>query len=1146
MANYNGVIRIDVSWTKLKSVASLKNLAIQYDGSATEYDIFCIDGNIAYITAIFIGSVPDTTRFNQAQNDIDKSDFETNYKDITTNRSTTTAAAVDGYAINTTSPTLVAGSDGSFIRTLKADSSGRLITVGLGTAGTPTGGVLSIQGVSGGQAIPISGTVTATNPSVSTTATAPPSSATYVGGSVTTAAPSYTTGQMNALSLTTTGLLRIDGSGVTQPVSGTVTAAQATAANLNATVVQSTAANLRAQTASEATTATSTGTVANLAGGAVTTAAPTYTTGQMNPLSLTTAGALRIDGSSTTQPVSGTVTANIGTTNGLSLDATLAKLTIAQSAALGANTQAMIGGSVTTAAPTYTTGNINPLSLTTAGALRIDGSGSTQPVSGTVTANAGTGNFTVVQATAANLNATVTGTVTANIGTSGSLALDATLTGGTQRTKVTDGTNNAAVKAASTAAVAADPALVVAISPNNTVAVSGTVTATNPSVSTTGSTPPASATYVGGSVTTAAPTYTTGQMSALSLTTGGLLRIDGSGVTQPVSGTVTANAGTGNFTVVQATAANLNATVVGSGNFTVVQGTASNLRAQTSSESATGAAGPANTTYVGGAVTTAAPTYTTGQMDPLSLTTAGALRIDGSGTTQPVSGTVTSNIGTTNGLALDASVTGLVVAQASTTSGQKGMLTMGAVTTAAPAYTTAQTSPLSLTTTGLLRVDGSGATQPVSGTVTANQGGAPWSQNVTQFGGVNVSTGTGASGTGIPRVTVANDSNILATQSGTWTVQPGNTANTTPWLATVNQGGNSAAVKAASTAAVAADPALVVAISPNNSLTISAADVTGSGALGALNAAVQVSTTGLNTVGFQLAAGTLIGTIIPEISFDAGTTWNATYFDTPTAGKVSSIVFASSNTATAATIVGVGGSGLSRVRVSAYTSGTANITVRATTRFDPSTLFAGPAGSASPPDMALTGGLVTTAAPTYVTGTLNALSLTTAGALRVSGADTVKPLYGASGQTITVTLASLANAAARQSAVISNTTNLYEDVMLYIKITPAAAGVSTTGFVNVYAYGSVDGGTNYPEGITGSDAAYTVLGSTNLVLLAQINVVAVSTARSIGPISFCRTYGLDRLPASWGIVIQNETGAAFNATAGNFTVEYQGVNGQLV
>lgn len=40
-----------------------------------------------------------------------------------------------------------------------------------------------------------------------------------------------------------------------------------------------------------------------------------------------------------------------------------------------------------------------------------------------------------------------------------------------------------------------------------------------------------------------------------------------------------------------------------------------------------------------GAVTTSAPSYTTGKTDPLSLTTAGSLRVDASGTTVPVSGT---------------------------------------------------------------------------------------------------------------------------------------------------------------------------------------------------------------------------------------------------------------------------------------------------------------------------------------------------------------------------------------------------------------------------------------------------------------------------------------------------------------------------
>lgn len=62
----------------------------------------------------------------------------------------------------------------------------------------------------------------------------------------------------------------------------------------------------------------------------------------------------------------------------------------------------------------------------------------------------------------------------------------------------------------------------------------------------------------------------------------------------------------------------------------------------------------------------------------------------------------------------------------------------------------------------------------------------------------------------------ANGLAVSATQTGTWTVQPGNTANTTPWLAKLHDGTNAVAVKAASTAPGATDPALVVAISPNS------------------------------------------------------------------------------------------------------------------------------------------------------------------------------------------------------------------------------------------------------------------------------------------------------------------------------------------
>jgi hypothetical protein len=89
--------------------------------------------------------------------------------------------------------------------------------------------------------------------------------------------------------------------------------------------------------------------------------------------------ALKVDGSAVTQPVSGTVTANAGSnlnTSALALEgggnlATLAGAIVSQGTALGAIKELMIAGSVTTNAPTYTTGQISPLSIDTAGLARV-------------------------------------------------------------------------------------------------------------------------------------------------------------------------------------------------------------------------------------------------------------------------------------------------------------------------------------------------------------------------------------------------------------------------------------------------------------------------------------------------------------------------------------------------------------------------------------------------------------------------------------------------------------------------------------------------------------------------------------------------------------------------------------------------------
>jgi hypothetical protein len=111
-----------------------------------------------------------------------------------------------------------------------------------------------------------------------------------------------------------------------------------------------------------------------------------------------------------------------------------------------------------------------------------------------------------------------------------------------------------------------------------------------------------------------------------------------------------------------------------------------------------------------------------------------------------------------------------------------------------------------ITAAGALKVDASAVTQPVSfsGNVTVVQPtGSSLHTNVDNFPATQPVSGAVAvsnfpatqpvSGT----VSVTNFTNPLpVSQSGTWTVQPGNTPNTTPWLATVNQGGNSAAVTA--------------------------------------------------------------------------------------------------------------------------------------------------------------------------------------------------------------------------------------------------------------------------------------------------------------------------------------------------------------
>ena len=155
---------------------------------------------------------------------------------------------------------------------------------------------------------------------------------------------------------------------------------------------------------------------------------------------------------------------------------------VAQGTALGTTKNALMGGSVTTSAPTYTTGQISPLSLDTTGALRVN-----------VTSGGGTGGTSSTVGSAAPSTATAVG--------------------------FTDGTNMvlAKVKGASTGAAAAtDPALVVTlrdVNPNGQTTMSASAPVTIASDQTygnsTGSAVPSKAMYEGANAITALPTAAT-------------------------------------------------------------------------------------------------------------------------------------------------------------------------------------------------------------------------------------------------------------------------------------------------------------------------------------------------------------------------------------------------------------------------------------------------------------------------------------------------------------------------------------------------------------------------------------------------------------------------------------------------------------
>lgn len=163
-------------------------------------------------------------------------------------------------------------------------------------------------------------------------------------------------------------------------------------------------------------------------------------------------------------------------------------------------------------------------------------------------------------------------------------------------------------------------------------------------------------------------------------------------------------------------------------------------------------------------------------------------------------------------------------------------------------------------------------------------------------------------------------------------------------------------------------------------------------------------------------------------------------------------------------------------------------------------------------------------------------------------AGNVELKYGTSNQTITITLASLTASATvgRASTAVDNTSNLFIDALVsgFVDV----GSVSGDKQVLIYAYGSADGGTTYSgqngaNSITGTDVGFTRADPTDLRLIGVLACPTSSVKMLFGPYSVAQAFG-GILPASWGIVVFNDSGATFSATAGNNKAWYQGVLAQ--
>ncbi|MCX8159295.1 MAG: hypothetical protein N3D20_03375, partial [Candidatus Pacearchaeota archaeon] len=126
-------------------------------------------------------------------------------------------------------------------------------------------------------------------------------------------------------------------------------------------------------------------------------------------------------------------------------------------------------------------------------------------------------------------------------------------------------------------------------------------------------------------------------------------------------------------------------------------------------------------------------------------------------------------------------------------------------------------------------------------------------------------------------------------------------------------------------------------------------------------------------------------------------------------------------------------------------------------------------------------------------------------------------------ETLTITLASLANNTGRASTAINNTSLRAISTDIRVRIRTGASGVSSTGYVSVWLLRSFDGSV-YDDGFAGTDGAWT---PKNAEIIGYIEANANAT-------TYDKFFSLSKLGIElspyFAIGIYNATGAALDST----------------